>query len=757
MMDGIKSIMLDKTTAELVQQVDSVLQDCPSGAPSAEVAYMEDALARIHSVDYGFLDVAGSNRADVPAEVFSDVEMFQAYRSTDPSTPAGPEHTVFGALDRTRLAGSGRYLADLLRRPLASAAELQARQHALRKLDGLVDAQRSRVEELLRILRRNERHVLWIYRPMDDELAAVHEIAFFRTFFTSRMNSSGACLTALNLYRIIGSPLIGLLSPVVYFLVPFFILRTRFRVRIPFKTYVGILWRSCLGGAGAAIGGGVGGGLRGLGGGSGSSGWFRYVSMAFSLVFYFQGLFTSFEISSTLRKICGVLVGKMKMVGAFFAAARELLQITWEPQTIVAPWFSANTHAAAPITAPTTMPIWGPDGAASDKGEEGTFSILSNFGEHLRAFRDFDRRVHGAVVNRVYAVDALMSVLRLYSGSGAHNSMSTTASPQADRKSTTDLFCAASFVAKKPSPGYPALRADGVWHPCLDPARVARNSLEVGGRSPPGFLLTGPNAGGKSTLLKAALLAALLAQSLTIAPCSVLELTPFTYINSHMNVPDCKGSSSLFEAEMKRAKSNIDAIRRVASEAGRRGGQGSCLLVMDEIFSSTNPVEGIAGAYSVAKNLVQGGDSLCMVSTHFAYLSKLAKRTGLYANWQMPVSIARAPCGRTRIDYLYRLQPGVSRQYIAIELLKLNDFDEAVVDDAMRVKGEMLNALRPPPPRAATDKKKRDEDGTVGSNNKDTDVKINNKPCRVKGKTVAQDQAALPSSGESGESSSTAD
>lgn len=229
------------------------------------------------------------------------------------------------------------------------------------------------------------------------------------------------------------------------------------------------------------------------------------------------------------------------------------------------------------------------------------------------------------------------------------------------------------------------------------------------------MVLTGPNAGGKSTLLKAMMVAAVMAQSLCVAPCSAsLALTPFAFLNSHVNVPDCKGRESLFEAEMYRARENLrylhalQALEKISTahlpdkdSAGKCAIEiaGPAFVILDEIFSSTNAVEGVAGAYAVAKHLVTGGNCICAVSTHFQYMCKLARRNPeLYTNYRMPVVMGKdasdtshGSCRSiTRIVYPYRLRRGVCTQYIALELLRRNDFDAALLAEAESIKAQLL-------------------------------------------------------------------
>ena len=69
---------------------------------------------------------------------------------------------------------------------------------------------------------------------------------------------------------------------------------------------------------------------------------------------------------------------------------------------------------------------------------------------------------------------------------------------------------------------------------------------------PNNVVITGPNAAGKSTFIKALSLSILFSQTICIVPASNFVLTPFTLINTYLNIPDCKGKESLFEAEMNR-------------------------------------------------------------------------------------------------------------------------------------------------------------------------------------------------------------
>ena len=640
-MNNVKAVLIEQDTQEKLRLLDDMLRDDQADAASAVVSYEDEALARVHSVQCGWMPPHG-HAAHVPDDVYTDAEMFRPYLVDKAGTAlvVDQQHSlihesVYAAIDRTQLKGGRRYMQAVLRHPLRSAADLVNRQTALDKLEQVYTQHKETVDGLLKRAAMLERHALWMYRHVDDELQSLHDIAFFRTFLFDRLNGSGVALTALNFYKILASPVIGIMSPVIYFMLPYLIMRIRFGIRVPFRTYLLILWRSVIGGAQP---------LNGPGGAS----WMKSISLLFSMVFYFQSLFTSLEVSSTLQKICNVIVGKVQAMENFFSVSQQILQILWMP-SIVKPWFCDPEGGGQERV---------PDYSTNTRRHTNeSFCIFSNFGEQLKNFRTFDRSAHGVVMNRIHAMSALLSILSIKKDAG---------------------FCSARFDATDPR--RPSFSASHLWHPCLDRAQAVHNNVVAGRAHPPGILLTGPNAGGKSTLLKSAIICVMLAQSLTIAPAKTCHLTPFAFINSHMNVPDCKGMASLFEAEMRRAKQYIDSVKHM------RDVNRSAFIVMDELFSSTNPIEGIAGAYSVAKQLVAHDHCICIVSTHFTYLAKLASSANLYSNWQMPVQIS----ANGDIEYPYKLKRGVCRQYIALDILQRNGFDADIIHDAQCIKQDLL-------------------------------------------------------------------
>jgi DNA mismatch repair protein MutS len=214
------------------------------------------------------------------------------------------------------------------------------------------------------------------------------------------------------------------------------------------------------------------------------------------------------------------------------------------------------------------------------------------------------------------------------------------------------------------------INAKDMYHICIN--NSVPNSLLLDSNN---CIITGPNAAGKSTFIKGLVLNIILSQTYGIANASSFDITPFYYINTQINIPDAKGKESLFEAEMHRCKHNVDIIKYLPNPSYKG------FVVMDEVFSSTNVVEGIAGAYGILQKLSTFSNICTIVTTHFPYLTKLPS----YIKFKMNVDISNEQI----ITYPYLLTKGVSKQLIALELIK-NNFDEDIIDTALLIKKKLL-------------------------------------------------------------------
>jgi hypothetical protein len=122
-------------------------------------------------------------------------------------------------------------------------------------------------------------------------------------------------------------------------------------------------------------------------------------------------------------------------------------------------------------------------------------------------------------------------------------------------------------------------------------------------------LLTGPNRGGKSTALRSIGRSVYLAHNFGIAIGVAAAMTPMSYIQTCLRLEDIPGNSSLFEREV-----------AVASLALARSTGAPGLLLIDELFHSTNPPDAEIASHIFLEQLWKSKKTISVISTHMFQL-----------------------------------------------------------------------------------------------------------------------------------------
>jgi hypothetical protein len=216
----------------------------------------------------------------------------------------------------------------------------------------------------------------------------------------------------------------------------------------------------------------------------------------------------------------------------------------------------------------------------------------------------------------------------------------------------------------------PYIHVKNVWNPLL-PFDQVLNDFTFDSKL---MIITGANTSGKSTYMRSVMLAVYLSQTLGISCCSSITFTPFNVLFTYINIPDVVGRESLFEAEMNRCMQFINLVKGLKNDQ-------YAFTIIDELFTGTNPKEGIAGSFAISEYMLSYPNSLCIVSTHFHDITKLSDlKPGYVENKKFEVQID--PNGE--INKNYKIVDGVSNQNIAIYLLKKKGFDPTIISIAER-------------------------------------------------------------------------
>lgn len=182
-------------------------------------------------------------------------------------------------------------------------------------------------------------------------------------------------------------------------------------------------------------------------------------------------------------------------------------------------------------------------------------------------------------------------------------------------------------------------------HPLVD--GCVPNSTDI----PRCLLLTGSNASGKSTFLRAVALGAILAQSITVCPATRWQ-GPAFYVMSSLALRDSVlNGESYFMAEVR-------ALRRMLDYRGK----ARLMALVDEVLRGTNTGERISAAWAALSELAES-NALCLAATHDGELCSLLE--GMYDNAHFTETFQE-----NDMAFDYKLRPGPARTQNALLLIR---------------------------------------------------------------------------------------
>ncbi|MCL1918832.1 MAG: hypothetical protein FWG14_11020 [Peptococcaceae bacterium] len=176
-------------------------------------------------------------------------------------------------------------------------------------------------------------------------------------------------------------------------------------------------------------------------------------------------------------------------------------------------------------------------------------------------------------------------------------------------------------------------------------------------------IITGSNASGKSTFIKALAVNGILAQ--TLYTCTAKRFaTRFSLIMTSMAVRDnVFDGNSYFIVEINSLKRILDAMQHSA-----------CTCYIDEILRGTNTIERIAASASVLE-YIHKQDCLCLVASHDIELTRILAKD--YDNYHFSEHITD-----NGILFDYKLKEGAATTRNAVKLLGHMGFDPEIVKKA---------------------------------------------------------------------------
>ncbi len=190
-----------------------------------------------------------------------------------------------------------------------------------------------------------------------------------------------------------------------------------------------------------------------------------------------------------------------------------------------------------------------------------------------------------------------------------------------------------------------------------------------------GIIITGPNTGGKTVLLKTVGLLILMAQSGLHIPADGKS-----HVGIYNNIFADIGDEQSIELSLSTFSSHLRQIIYAVKNAG----EGS-LLLFDEIGAGTDPKEGAALAESILLELSRRNIQI-VVTTHYSQLKTLPMMHPEFEN-------ASFEFDRKSLNPTYRLHMGVPGASYAVEIASRLGMSKPITDEAARFLGKGERSL----------------------------------------------------------------
>lgn len=271
----------------------------------------------------------------------------------------------------------------------------------------------------------------------------------------------------------------------------------------------------------------------------------------------------------------------------------------------------------------------------------------------------------------------------------------------AETLGTLDALLSLSYLCDEPGWVFPSiddsrdLELIGARHPLVDQAlrgSFVPNSLTLsanGAGAHAGqklLVITGPNMGGKSTVMRQSALIVILGQMGAPVPAQSARWGVVSSIFTRIGASDAitRGHST-FMVEMAE-------LAQIVHRADRRS-----LILLDEIGRGTSTYDGMSVAWATLEYLSTQIDARTLFATHYHELTRLSGQVPGVANAHM--AVAETETGELR--FLYELRDGPSSESFGIHVAKLAGLPASIVERAWQILEKLENESARPSKRTA--------------------------------------------------------
>jgi DNA mismatch repair protein MutS len=523
--------------------------------------------------------------------------------------------SIFNSINNTYTLFGTEILYQLLHNPIYNINILQHRQSLIKNINNNFQLSNN-IKNILLSIKNNENTILWFWNKNTEHIDSIHDIILFNNKYLQFFNNNIPLLQISNIYKIYISPFTTICSPIMTIIVPYIILKY-LKINIPIKFIFTIIKSSLLGTNSMFLTGNL-----------------KYIYPIFSFFIYIQSIYNAVILSINVNKTINIIHKKLNSI---YNIIKSYEQIQFISHKFNLSFININ------ILSNIHQNYLNINKYFSHNIFKSNSSIFENKGQIISTYYNFNLYKNNIICLLKYIglVDSYLSTSLLFNN---------------------NFFCFTQFTNNIK----PVILFKDVKHPYL--INCVANNVKLIDKNL-GMIITGPNAAGKSTYIKSLTISILLSQTLGIACSKYAILSPFYNISTYLNIPDCQGKESLFEAEMFRCKEYLHFLKNNNNKLS--------FIVMDEILSSTNYVEGYSAAFAILNKLASYYNNITIITTHYNKLSKLDKYTNFYFNnFKFSVNFDF----NDNIHFSYKIKKGISKQYIALKLLQNNFFDPDIIN-----------------------------------------------------------------------------
>ena len=531
------------------------------------------------------------------------------------------------ALNSTYTVGGGKLLWNTIQNPTSDIELLHTRQQLIKD----ISKHTLQITNELEIIKETEKDILWLFTVPELKDAYPINLLFPSIYGVKLINHIPIALDIFQFYRSNILPWLSLVFPLSTFIGPWWYITNTLKIKMTFKKYCKLVI-SALTFALKPDGNYIKSALS-------------YFSLFIYIFFYLYGIIQGFQSSQMLRKMQKTLTSKLNNIRKFVNSVLNILK-TYIPQQLLNCYDNSLTiHDLESQIIPIGM--CGLYKIIKDIKTKDTLKLLCKY---------------------AWVIDSCITIsncVTIHQCCFAKYITSDT-----DKKDTNNLYTDKLYTEKTQTKLY------NMGHITL-PNKQIRNPANLN----KSLIITGPNAAGKTTYVRAIFTNIILAQSIGITCASNAYILPVHALGTFMRISDTLGTSSLFEAEVKRCAELINQAIQISAEGKR------AIYFLDEPMHSTPPIEGSATSKAVIEYIGSIPNVRILVTTHYHELVNM--------NPLLFKNISMDAIEQTDGTYIfpYKIQHGPSFKCIALELLEANKLPNEIVKEAIKNKNDYIKKL----------------------------------------------------------------